>query len=94
MTDDLDADFTMQVITRFNELTGRLGCSPADYAQAMEWESTGMPVGIVLLALHVWADVNKGKRWLRRAPLEWLDPMVQEGYASWRRAVGPSYRVM
>ena len=94
MTDELDDDFTVQVINRFNTLTGRLSCSPADYGQAQEWEATGMPVGIVLLALTVWADVNKSKRWLRRAPLEWLDPMVMESYASWRRAVGPSYRVM
>ena len=91
MTDDFDDDFVVTVITRFNELTGRLGCSPADYAQAMAWEDAGMPVAIVLRTLETWAEKNKSKRWLRRAPLEWVNIWVEEAFDNWRDAIGPYY---
>ena len=91
MTDDLEGEFTVDVLNHFTRLTGRLGCSPADYGQAMAWESTGMPVAIVLRTLETWADKNKTKPWLRRAPLEWVNPWVEEAFHNWRRAIGPYY---
>jgi len=41
-------DFTVQVINEFVALTGAVGPTLADYGQAMEWETMGMPIEVVL----------------------------------------------
>ena len=84
-------DYTVQVIERFCQGTGKLICSPADYALASDWEMAGIPISIVLAAIDEWIERNAGKRWLRKAPLEWVSSNVLESYANWKRAVGPSY---
>ena len=84
-------DYTVQCIERFCQGTGKLICSPADYALASDWEMAGIPITIVLAAIDEWVDYNRSKRWLRKAPLEWVSSGVQMAYANWKRAVGPSY---
>jgi hypothetical protein len=51
----------------------------------------GIPITIVLAAIDAYVDYNEGKRWLRKAPLEWVTGNVIEAHQNWKRAVGPSY---
>ena len=84
-------DYTVQVLERFGQGTGKLVCSPADYQLATDWERNGIPITIVLAAIDEYVDYNKGKRWLKRAPLEWVSVSVNIAYQNWKRAIGPSY---
>ena len=84
-------DFTVRVIECFCDLTGRMVPSPADYDQAMEWETMGMPIEVVLQALRDDIGRNAKKKWLPHMKLEWANAAVQDAYRNWRRGFGPQY---
>jgi hypothetical protein len=89
MTDD----FTRAVMDCYLTATMKLAETPEDYQTAQDWEATGMPLTVALAGLQDKLDRSVGKPWFpHRMRLSWAADDVYETFASYKRALGPSWR--
>jgi hypothetical protein len=87
-----EIDYVKAVLEAFVVGTGRLMPSHADYAQAQAWERGQVPLSIVRRGIVRKVERCAGKPYVRTMPLSWCADDVDEEFANWKRAIGPTWR--